>query len=263
MDAGLRTPLIEAFRRGDVPLEVRLDAAAGQLGPRLQEHLALLLWLSDDEDTAVRTAAVETLAGIPVERVAAALALPDTPAEMVRLFAERGITPAPGPVDDPAPAGEDQWDSVAEDGASSEGDGAAPDQSITQQLQQMSVVQRVRAAMKGSREVRALLVRDPNRMVASAVLSSPKLTTSEVEAFAKMANVSEDVLRTIGQNRAWVKSYTVAHALARNPKTPVAMSLNLLQRITDRDVKALSVDRNVPEPLRVAARKRVANARQG
>jgi hypothetical protein len=100
-------------------------------------------------------------------------------------------------------------------------------------------------------------------MVASAVLSSPKLTLAEVEAFAKMANVSEDVLRAIGQNRAWVKSYTVAHALARNPKTPVAMSLNLLQRITDRDVKALSVDRNVPEPLRVAARKRVANARQG
>ena len=43
-----------------------------------------------------------------------------------------------------------------------------------------------------------MLVRDRNRLVASAVLSSPKLTESEVEAFTKMGNVSEDVLRVIG-----------------------------------------------------------------
>ena len=106
--------------------------------------------------------------------------------------------------------------------------------------------------MKGSREARAMLIRDPNRMVASAVLSSPKLTMSEVESFAKMANVSDDVLRAIAQNRGWVKSYGVAHGLVKNPKTPVAMSLNLMQRLVDRDVRSLAVDRNVPEPLRLA-----------
>ncbi len=121
----------------------------------------------------------------------------------------------------------------------------------------MNIVERVRAAMKGSREVRALLIRDPNKMVSSAVLSSPKLTTSEVESFAKMANVGEDVLRAIGQNRAWLKNYGVAASLTRNPKTPVAMSMNLMQRLIERDVRALAVDRNVPEPLRLAARKRL------
>ena len=38
---------------------------------------------------------------------------------------------------------------------------------------------------------------------------SPKLTESEVEAFAKMGNVSEDVLRIIGTNRAWLKNYGI------------------------------------------------------
>jgi len=94
-------------------------------------------------------------------------------------------------------------------------------------------------------------------MIAAAVLSSPKLTTSEVEAFARMANVSEEILRSIGNTRVWMRNYSVVLGLVRNPKTPVALSLNLVGRLSDRDLAAVSVDRNVPEPLRVAARKRV------
>ena len=127
----------------------------------------------------------------------------------------------------------------------------------------MSVLEKMKAAMRGTREERAILVRDPNRLVAAAVLSSPKLTGQEVEAIAKMANVGEDVLRVIGTNRQWTKSYGVVAGLVRNPKTPVAIALNLLPRVHDRDVKMLALDRNIPEPVRMAARKRAANARMG
>jgi hypothetical protein len=72
-----------------------------------------------------------------------------------------------------------------------------------------------------------------------------------------MANVSDDVLRTIGMARAWTKSYAVVHALVRNPKTPLALSMNFLQRINDRDLRGLSTNRNIPEVLRLAARKKV------
>ena len=94
-------------------------------------------------------------------------------------------------------------------------------------------------------------------MVASAVLSCPKVNEAEVESFAKMGNVSEEILRSIAQTRAWTKNYAVVLALVKNAKTPVALSLQLMQRLTDPDVKKLSTDRNVPEPLRLAARKRV------
>ena len=73
----------------------------------------------------------------------------------------------------------------------------------------MGFTERLKAAMKGTREMRAILIRDPNKMIAAAVLSSPKLTEPEVEAFARMANVSEEVLRIIGSNRAWTKNYGV------------------------------------------------------
>jgi hypothetical protein len=79
-----------------------------------------------------------------------------------------------------------------------------------------------------------------------------------VENIAKMTNVSEDILRTIGQTRAWAKNYSIVSALARNSKTPIAVSLNLLPRLMEKDVKALTTDRNVPDVVRLAARKRLA-----
>ncbi len=257
----MRSPLVDAFRRADVPKEVRIDAAAGLVAPRGQEQLALFAMLVDDADEDVRTTAERTLASIPALAIASVLARTDTPADLLRFFATRGITPSATAsesdtdaplVDVPDAAFPPTDDDVAEGGVDT--------MSITQQIQQMGIVERVRAAMKGSREARALLIRDPNKMVASAVLSSPKLSTSEVERFAKMTNVSDDVLRAIAQNRGWVKNYGVAHALVKNPKTPVAMSLNLMQRLVDRDVRSLAVDRNIPEPLRLAARKRMVKA---
>jgi hypothetical protein len=78
-----------------------------------------------------------------------------------------------------------------------------------------------------------------------------------------MQNVSEDVLRIIGNNRAWTKSYSVIYALVKNPKTPVAQSMNFLARLTAKDVSMLSVDRNVPESIRVAAKKKASANRMG
>ena len=91
----------------------------------------------------------------------------------------------------------------------------------------MTVPEKVKCATKGTREMRSILIRDPNRMVASAVLSCPKVNDAEVEAFAKMGNVSEEILRTIAKSRAWTKSYTVVLALVKNSKTPVAITMNL------------------------------------
>lgn len=257
MDAGIRSPLIEALRRPDAPREVRLEAAHGLVAPRGVEQLALLMLLVDDDDPDVRSAAARTLDALPPAAVAATVARSDATAEMVRFFAARGIAAAGAASESEAPLvdadGDPAW---REDGD----EATAPEDaelSVTQQIQQMSIIQRVRAAMKGSREMRAILIRDPNKLVAAAVLSSPKLTLGEVEAFAKMANVTEDVLRAIATNRAWVKNYGVTLGLTRNPKTPVALSLTLMNRLVERDVKTVASDRNVPEPLRLAARKKL------
>lgn len=135
--------------------------------------------------------------------------------------------------------------------------------SASQMIGKMTMLGRLKAAVKGTREMRALLIRDPNKMISAAVLSSPKLNDAEIASFAKMQNVSEDVLRIIANNRAWTKSYTVIWALVKNPKTPVAQSMGFLARLSAKDISMLAVDRNVPDPIRVAAKKRAAAIRLG
>ncbi len=127
-------------------------------------------------------------------------------------------------------------------------------QGVLQTLAAMNPAQRLGRAIKGTRSERAILIRDPNKVVALAVLSSPRISEAEVEAIAKMANVSDEVLRIIGNTRAWVKSYRVVAALTRNPKTPLALSMKLMSRLTQKDIRLLMADRNVPDVLRLAAR---------
>ena len=249
MESGFRSPLVDMFRRGEAAPDVRLLAAQGALAPRPHEQLALLILLTDDADPAIRTTANATLDALPRDAVAAFLAQSDVPQEMRDFFAARGITPAGrAPANAAAPA-----DSDAEaDGGESEDD---DDETASQVLSGLSIVQRMKLAMKGTRAQRAQLIRDSNKLVAAAVLSSPKLTETEVEAFAKMANVTEEVLRAIAMNRAWVKNYAIGAGLTRNPKTPPGISMQMVQRLNERDLKMLTIDRNVPEAVRLAARK--------
>jgi hypothetical protein len=83
------------------------------------------------------------------------------------------------------------------------------------------------------------------------------MSENEIESIARMANVSEDVLRIIAQNRAWTKNYSVIWSLTKNPKTPVAISMNMLSRLNDKDLRTISTDKNVPDVLRITARKKL------
>jgi hypothetical protein len=254
-------PLLDFFRRGEVAREIRLLAAQGVLAPRAHEQIAILILLVDDRDAEVRETANRTLDGIPADALRAYLGRSDVPVGVREFFGDRGIFPAEIPaisaddalIDVPL-SDADEDEELAEDDAP---------ETLLQKLQKMNVTQRLKAAMRGSREVRAILIRDPNKIVGAAVLSSPKVSESEVEAFAKMATVSEDVLRTIGMNRAWLKNYGIVVALTKNPKCPLGLSLNLLNRLNDRDLAGVSTDRNVPDPLRTAARRKVVLGSKG
>src|SRR5262249_10966556 len=108
--------------------------------------------------------------------------------------------------------------------------------SALQKIYRLNAAEKMITARKGTREQRAILIRDPNRIVSSAVLGSPKLTDAEIESFAGMKNVSDQVLREIGRNKEWVKRYSVLSNLVRNPRTPIAISMTLVSRLNPRDM---------------------------
>ena len=128
---------------------------------------------------------------------------------------------------------------------------------LVSKIARMKVAQRVKFALLGTREERALLIRDPSRVVCRAVLSSPKLTDPEVESFAAMKNVSQEVLRLISMSRKFMKNYTVLRCLVNNPRTPIDVSLPLLNRLLPNDLRAAAASREIPDTLRKMAKKLV------
>lgn len=133
--------------------------------------------------------------------------------------------------------------------------------SIYQQLARMSVKERIFAALKGGREARAILIRDSNRMVCTAVVKNPRISEAEVEGIANIKGISEDVLRIIAMNRSWISNYTVMHNLVRNARCPLNFSMQYLNRLQNRDLMNLSKSKAVPDALRQAAGRLVTKRR--
>jgi hypothetical protein len=143
---------------------------------------------------------------------------------------------------------------LAEAAAAAESD-LARRQTLIQRLAKMTVAQRVQFAMKGGSEARRTLIRDNNKVVQRAVLQSPRLTDQEVEAFAAMTSLTDEILRAIAGNRAFRKNYSVVRNLVNNPKTPLDVTLHMLPILNAVDLKRLTTNKNVPETLRTTALK--------
>jgi hypothetical protein len=127
--------------------------------------------------------------------------------------------------------------------------------STLQKLARMTVGERVQAAMKGNKDERFILIRDGAKVVALAVLESPKLTDSEAEMIAGMKNVQEAVLRGVAAKRKFMKNYAVIRALINNPRVPLDVSLPLMSHLLVMDLKHLSMNKNVSDLLRKLALK--------
>jgi hypothetical protein len=134
--------------------------------------------------------------------------------------------------------------------------------SLIRRVMFMNAKDRMKLAMKGDREARSILIRDSNRVVATAVIQNPRVTDQEVENIAAMRTVADEVLRLISINRNWARSYPIIHNLVRNPRTPIPTVIGTLPRIRTKDLKNLAQNRNVPEATRRQAL-RLSQARSG
>jgi hypothetical protein len=122
--------------------------------------------------------------------------------------------------------------------------------SLIRRIMMMTVKDRIRLALKGDRESRLILVRDPNKLVSSAVLKNPRITDQEVEKVAAMRTVPEEVLRLIALNRTWMRVYMITHNLVRNPRTPIPIAMDILPRLHSKDIANLSQNRNISGAVR-------------
>ena len=128
-------------------------------------------------------------------------------------------------------------------------------QNLFASLQGMSVMQKIKLARIGGKEARALLIKDRNKVVATAVLASPKITESEVTTIAQSRVVAEEILRIIATQRDWTRSYGVKLALCANPKTPRPQAVKFLNYLREKDLRSLMKSRDVPSVIATHARR--------
>ena len=342
-EARATNPLVDQFRKGGVPKELRLMAAQGALPLKPEDLVELLTDLTADHDSGVQDAARQSLSAFPVAELIPIVRSRDTPASVLtwtvtfrveqevretalqntslpdetiealsrdlpeglaelvvinqtRLLRRTSLLEAieanpnlnkdqqrrlrelretfrigeqpapPAPPPPPPPEfppqleAEFEEEAISEDEAlvrylSDEERAQAEKVSAVQKLFRLNTAEKVITALKGTREERAILIRDPNRIVATAVLGSPKVTDGEIESFASMKSISDGILRQIGTHRDWTKHYGVVSNLVRNPRTPIAISIGMVSRLNPRDIKSLAVDRNVPEAIRKQAQR--------
>jgi hypothetical protein len=126
----------------------------------------------------------------------------------------------------------------------------------------MTVSEKIKLAYSGGKEERRILMSDANKLVGSAVLKGRGLTVAEVESFCAMRHLDEEIFRKIASNREWMRRSAIISALVKNPKVNIAITLPLIKKLPDRELKAIVRDPNLPEGVRITARKLVIERRK-
>jgi hypothetical protein len=119
----------------------------------------------------------------------------------------------------------------------------------------MSVMQKIKLARMGNKEARGLLIRDKNKIVATAAIRSPRINDSEIAAYAKSRNLCDDVIRVIASNREWTRTYQVKLGLATNPKCSTPTAMKFLNHLQDRDLRQIMKSKDVPSAISTHARR--------
>ncbi|HKZ56255.1 MAG TPA: hypothetical protein VJ024_00970 [Thermodesulfovibrionales bacterium] len=127
-------------------------------------------------------------------------------------------------------------------------------QTIYQKIQGLKFSDKRLLALRGGRDVRSVLIKDPNKELSLTVLENPKITETEIELIAKSRTSSDEAIRKIIKKREWMKSYPIILAIVSNPKTPAGIGISLLSGLKTKDLSSLEKNKNIPEAIRSAAK---------
>ncbi|HEX9288345.1 MAG TPA: hypothetical protein VF904_02380 [Anaeromyxobacteraceae bacterium] len=268
--------LADRFARKEQALELvllnpaTLDATVARLASSVSQPLAELVRQNElrllRHDEIVRrlcanpNALASTVDGACEFCVRNGLMLLDVPQLVEAYKRVYGVDPAVKPAEDSAEALMQEYSAeLVQDDAPAPLRAETPAEqqkklTITQRVLKMSVSDKIKLATLGNKEARTLLLRDANKLVCMAAVTSPRITDGEVMTLANSRTISSDVLRHIYSNRDYLKVYSIKIAIVKNPKVPLPTALKFLYTLQEKDIKELARDRNVPQTIQAQAK---------
>lgn len=104
-----------------------------------------------------------------------------------------------------------------------------------------------------------MLLSDPDPVVVTNLLNNPRITEREVLKIASKRPNSAQALKLLALHAKWSKRYEVAKAVVLNPYTPPRISIALLEKMLQQDLKAIAEDATIHPEVRDAARELFLN----
>lgn len=133
----------------------------------------------------------------------------------------------------------------------------ADEQNIYRLVSELNMAQKMKLALSGNKSARELLVKDSNKLISISVLKNPRITEDEIMRVTASKGTPEDLLRFIGRNKEWVKCYGVKLGMTTNPKTPLTISIKMLDSLFEKDLQKIAKSKNIPSVLASAARRKL------
>lgn len=231
----------------------------------------LLFCLSKDREPAVRAEAVSTLAALPAgvirEYIDGAAPNPlvlDALTLFCRNYPETASPSEPtGGIENDTVAAPDHVDEGADPG---EEDGVVEDSeqflSKYKQAQLMAISEKIKMALSGDKEWRAILVKDANKLVSGSVIKNPRITEAEVHSLVKSGIQNDEIMRLICANKEWIKSYKIRKALIENSRTPVQNAMRYLSTMSEKDLIAFAKSKNISSVVSTMAKRLLFNKKK-
>lgn len=266
------SPAVAAYVRPGTSQEIRLAGCSAAAGMAVTDRLMLLFCLTKDSDPVVRASAVSSLEDVPREIIQEYIGTP-TPHPLVlqamvricRNHPEASFIPAAPPL-----SSEDNPDHpVDESGQDNESDDEGPVNEDDEQYlskyktaQLMGIGEKIKMALSGDKEWRAILVKDANKLVSGSVIKNPRITEAEIQTLVKSGIQNDEIMRLICANKEWVKNYAIRKALIENNRTPVQNAIRYLGTMSEKDLAQFAKSKNISSVIATMAKRLLLNKKK-
>jgi hypothetical protein len=122
------------------------------------------------------------------------------------------------------------------------------------EIGKMSISQKVRTATLGSKSDRDYLVRDNNRLVHMAAVTSPKVQPSDIMAWSGNKALPENIIMYIGTNGKYRRNYKILVNIVNNPKAPLRLTSGLINTLSKADLAKVQKNRNLAPTIQRLAK---------
>ena len=124
-----------------------------------------------------------------------------------------------------------------------------------QMAQMMGISEKIKMALTGDKEWRAILIKDANKLVSAGVIKNPRITDGEVLTMLKVGVQNDEIIRLICANKEWIKVYKIRKALVECPKTPLPNALRYLASLHEKDIAGYAKSKNISSVLSTQAKR--------